>query len=201
MEMITDIAISRAGVLWAISFNRLYICHPQTGECRVQGQLSDQSSLNGLTFLPATSVDRQEDVLVGIDQYGEWLVLTTGASDEEITEESLGRYGLGNRSSGDVFSIEGVGTFASIKRGGEESDLIAQVDPNRILLFDDLLFLNGYSAIYGLAGWRGILFAFDESGAILRIRLDTLEVSEIHNQALPWWGAGVSPILPARMIP
>ena len=201
MEVITDIAISRAGVLWAISFNRLFICHPQTGECRVQGQLSDQSSLNGLTFLPASLVDRQQDILVGIDQYGEWLILTTGNPDEEILEESMGRYGIGNRSSGDVFSIENVGTFASIKRSGEDSDLIAQVDPTRILLFDDLLFLDGYSAIFGLAGWRGVLFAFDESGAILRIRLDTLDVEEIHNQELPWWGAGVSPVLPANVVP
>lgn len=200
-EMITDIAISRAGVLWAISFSRLFMCHPQTGECRVQGQLSDQSSLNGLTFLPASLVDRQQDILVGIDQYGEWLALTTGSPDEDIMEESLGRYGVGNRSSGDVFSIEDVGTFASIKRGGEEHDLIAQVDPTRILLFDDLLFLEGYSAIYGLAGWRGVLFAFDETGAILKIRLDTLDVEEIHNQALPWWGAGVSPVLDTSLNP
>ena len=201
MEEITDIAISRAGILWAMSFKRLSMCHPQTGECRVQGQLGDQSSLNGLTFLPASVVDRQQDILVGIDQYGEWLALTTGSPDEEIQEDSLGRYGIGNRSSGDVFSIEDVGTFASIKRSGEDSDLIAQVDPSRILFFDDLLFLDGYSAVYGLAGWRGVLYAFDETGAIIRIRLDTLEAEEIHNQELPWWGAGVSPVLPTALTP
>lgn len=199
-EMITDIAISRAGVLWAISFKRLYLCHPRTGECRVQGQLSDNSSLNGLTFLPTALVDREQDLLVGIDQFGEWLALTTGDPDEEVQEETLGTYGLGNRSSGDVFAIEGVGAFASIKQSGEEFDLIAAVDPNRILFFDEVLRLDGYSAVYGLAGWRGVLFAFDESGAILRIRLETLEVEEIHRQDLAWWGAGVSPVLSAVQV-
>lgn len=191
---ITDIAINRAGVLWAISFQNVYICHAQEAYCKPQGYLPNER-LNGLTFISGSVYNQDKDVLVGIDQFGTWYALSNEGFGNTFMAEEVGRYPLGDRSSGDVFSIEDVGTFASIKRAGESSDLIMTLDPQRVFLGDDLLFLDGYQAIYGLAGWRGLLFAFDESGAILRVNTQDLSFDLLSNEGLAWWGAGVSSVI------
>ena len=193
-EAITDIAINRAGILWAVSFTRIYICHPQEGTCRVQGLLPDQV-FNGLTFIPGALLDEPLDQLVGITQNGTWYNLTSTEPDAPFEARDIGRYSLRDTSSGDAFSIEDVGTFASVKRSGEPHNLIMLINPTSILLSDDLLFLQGYSSIYGLAGWRGALYAFDETGAVIQVNLNDLSYRVIDDQGIPWWGAGVSPVL------
>ena len=190
---ITDIAIDRAGVLWAISYDELFICHPATGECRAQGRLPN-NSYNGLTFLPGDELGSQRDVLVAIDLYGEWARLDVDYSTGAVSASTLGRY-LGDRSSGDAFSIAGVGTFASIKRWGDSGDLLARINLSRIGLFDDVVVLSGYQSVYGLAGWQGALLAFDESGRVLRVNLQTGAVEVINEQGIAWWGAAVSTVL------
>ena len=196
--LITDIAINRAGVLWAISYDTIYICHAQEAYCKPQGYLADEN-LNGLTFIHGSVYEQEQDVLIGIDEFGTWYALSNDGFGGVFNSESIGRYTLGDRSSGDAFYIDEVGTFASVKRSGEASDVIVSLDPRRIFLADDLLFLDGYSKVYGLAGWRGLLFAFDESGAILRINLQDLSFELLGNEGLSWWGAGVSSVLYSTM--
>ena len=191
VHRVTDIAFDRSGVLWAITFNTLWLCHPRTGECRSQGRLPF-TNFNGLTFLPGSFFDTPRDVLVGIDIPGAWrtLILNNG----EIESELLGMY-PNETSSGDAFSIEGVGTFAAVKRPGLSSDLIISVNPNQPREIEDVVVLEGYNKIYGLAGWRGALFAFDETGAVLHIDLETRQVNPIGRLEASWWGAGVSSVL------
>ncbi|MBM4291719.1 MAG: hypothetical protein FJ138_09960, partial [Deltaproteobacteria bacterium] len=193
---LTDIAIDRAGVLWGISYNELFICHPFTGECRAQGPLPNVA-YNGLTFLPAEELGSPRDALVAIAEFGAWTRLDLDPATGEVETTQIGRY-LGERSSGDAFSIAGVGTFASIKRFGEDGDLIARIDPARVGLFEDLVVLSGLNAVYGLAGWRGALLAFDESGRVLRVDLQTGAAQEINTQPIAWWGAAVSTVLLER---
>ena len=70
-----------------------------------------------------------------------------------------------------------------------------RVNPTQPGQVSDVVTLDGYQKIYGLAGWRGALFAFDESGAIIRIDRNTNEVMALNTQQASWWGAGVSSIL------
>jgi len=190
-HQVTDIAIDRAGVLWAITFNTLWLCHPQTGECRNQARLPF-TNFNGLTFVSGSLFGEMKDVLIGIDSAGSWRRLDF--LRDILVDELLGVY-LNERSSGDAFSIEGVGTFASVKRTGVLNDIIVKVDPTRPSQVTDVLELDGYSSIYGLAGWRGVLFAFDESGAVLAINTETQEVTQLNAQAERWWGAAVSSVI------
>lgn len=190
-NLITDIAIDRAGVLWAISYNTLWLCHPQTGECRKQANLPT-TNCNGLTFLPGAFFNEARDVLVGIEISGAWRRLNLNGGILE--GEYLGAY-PNETSSGDVFSIEGVGTFAAVKRDGVSSDILVSVNPTRPDQMTDVVVLEGYQSVYGLAGWRGQLFAFDESGAVLIIDLETRAVSVLENEGISWWGAGVSSVL------
>ena len=72
-----------------------------------------------------------------------------------LVDELLGVY-LNERSSGDAFSIEGVGTFASVKRTGVNNDIIVKVDPTRPDQLTDVLELEGYSSVYGALA-RGLI--------------------------------------------
>ena len=190
-HQITDIAIDRAGVLWAITYSALWLCHPQTGECRNQGSLPS-TNCNGLTFLPGALFNEPRDVLVGIESSGVWRRLTLNNGGVDGTY--LGSYPA-ERSSGDVFSIEGVDTYAAVKRDGISSDILVSVNPTRPDQLTDIVTLDGYRAVYGLAGWRGQMFAFDESGAVLVIDLETREVTVLEDNGVQWWGAGVSSVL------
>ena len=190
---ITDIAFDRSGVLWAISYNYLWLCHPQNGRCRIQGRLPTQ--FNGLSFLPGDLFRADQDILVGIALDGTWHKLEV--FNGSITSLVMGRY-PNETSSGDAFSIAGIGTFASVKREGITDDLIISLNPQQVDEITDIVTLSGYQRIYGLAGWQGKLFAFDESGVVLQIDLRDRTVIMIANDGQAWWGAGVSSVLYTR---
>ena len=191
LHEVTDIAIDRSGVLWAISFGYLWICHPRLGTCRDQGALPT-ANFNGLTFLPGEIVNAQRDILVGIETTGEWRRLDP--ANGIVDSQFLGSYPV-ERSSGDVFSIDGVGTYAAVIRDGVEDNVLISVNPGNPAIIEDVVTLTGYNQVYGLAGWQGQLFAFDGSGAILRVDLNTNQVTEVGSQDEVWWGAGVSSII------
>jgi hypothetical protein len=191
IHRITDIAIDRVGVLWAISFNTLWLCHPQTGVCRKKGSLPF-TNFNGLTFIPGSHFNESRDVLIAIDNFGSWRRLDF--LRDILVDELVGIY-PNERSSGDAFSIEGIGTFASVKRDGVNSDIIVKVNPTSPDQLEDFVTLDGYQSIFGLAGWRGKLFAFDESGTVLMIDLETREITNLNAQNVAWWGAGVSSVI------
>ncbi|MEZ4315884.1 MAG: thrombospondin type 3 repeat-containing protein [Myxococcota bacterium] len=182
--ILTDIAIDRYGVLYAITFDDLYVCHPQTAECWFLGALP--SSSNGLSFLPQGTLLADRDALVGIAQDGTWSLLTvTGAT---VQTSTVGGYGGTWESSGDVFSVLGTGTFAAIDQGGDV--VIAEVDPTNGALIRQVVQVP-YGEIYGIAGWDGVIFAFDASGDILTIDPDTGAWSVLTTYAAAWYGAGV----------
>jgi hypothetical protein len=191
-DQITDIAFDRRNVLWAISFTNLYICDAQSALCQDQGALP--SRFNGLSWISGSSLGRNDEVLVGIESSGAWFELSI--QQGQIISQNLGAYPLGNLSSGDAFSIEGIGTFASIKPFGAFFDRIVTINPQSQSLIDQTFVdLTGYFSVFGLAGWRGFLYAFDETGAILKINLQTKAIQRLNNDPKPWWGAGVSTIL------
>ena len=195
-HLLTDIAFNRSGILWATSYDRLWVCHPQRGECRDQGSLPTQ--FNGLTFIPGDLFSADQDILVGISLDGTWYQLDV--SNGLVSGFIMGSY-PNESSSGDAFSIEDLGTFAAVKRPNVDDDIIISLNPTRVNQINDIATLTGYQNIFGLAGWRGLLFAFDETGAILQINLQTREVLTVANDGHSWWGAGVSSVLHTRPSP
>ncbi|MEE2644916.1 MAG: thrombospondin type 3 repeat-containing protein [Myxococcota bacterium] len=194
LTQITDIAIDRAGVLYAVSFGELFCCHPQRAACRVLGYL--EGSFNGLTWLPGEYFGEPQDRLVGIRNDGAWIWIDFTEGPLGFTE--IGRYRDGDQSSGDAYAIDGLGTFAAVNRAGVADDVIIRVDINNGFQAEDLVVATGYTSIFGLAGWRGALFAFDESGVVLRYDFESGELRIVNEQNHPWWGAAVSTVLNAN---
>lgn len=188
----TDLAIDRWGVIYAISFNDLFICHAQTAECIRLARLP--GSFNGLTWVPRGVLDPEREVLVGISGLGEWYRIDIDAPAGTATATLVGSYGQDYSSSGDAYSISGQGTFASVNVAGANKDFLARLEPTTGAV-QSLVGDLGYDAIWGLAGWTNSAFAFDESGAILRVDTSTGQVTLLANTGHAWWGAGVRTVI------
>ncbi len=185
-HQMTDIAIDEWGVLYGVTFDRLYICNPNTMVCTDLATLP--SSFNGLTLIPSPIIYPDRDALVGIATTGQWYLLEVFSG--VVTTTLLGAYGGTYSSSGDAFSIVGVGTYAAVNKTGESNDVLLSVDPATGVAVSEIIGLTGTST-YGLAGWAGQVFAFDASGQISLVDLSGPTTSVINTDSIAWWGAGV----------
>jgi hypothetical protein len=183
----TDIGIDSYGVLYGTSYEYLYVCHPQTAECRLVAKLP--SAFNGLTMVPAPLIDPQVDVLVGVSEEGGWYRLDV--AEGELTATKLGGYGSAYASAGDAYSITGVGTFAAVHKDGADDNFLVSVNPATGHVEADIGPITGYEGIFGLAGWTDKAFAFDKTGDVVLINTNTAEVKVLHETEISWWGAGV----------
>jgi hypothetical protein len=191
-DEMTDIAIDRWGVLYGISFGSLYVCNPQTAVCKFLGDLPAQ--FNGLTVIPAGVIEPDDEVLIGVSEDGGWYRLDVVGT--QVVSTWLGSYGGNYGSSGDAYSIFGVGTFATVNTSMWGDDTVVEVDPATGKVLQEVASLTGYSSTFGLAGWTDRAFAFDESGVILIVdtTAGTVE-SELKSSDLAWWGAGVRTVI------
>jgi hypothetical protein len=189
---VTDVAIDRHGQLFAVTFGDLFVCDPKTAACYWLGSLP--GSYNGLTFIPAGTLDPEKDSLIGISSGGGWFHLKI--VNAMVQAQQLGTYGAGYTSAGDAFSIETVGTFAAVNKNGAGGTVIVTVDPLNGKVLSELATLNGYFSVFGLAGWEGLILAFDSSGNVLKVDPMTKVVTPLGDKPVGWWGAGVGTVLP-----
>lgn len=193
----TDIAIDRFGVLYGVSFGDVFVIHPQTAQCWRLAPLPQE--FNGLTHVPGAVVGQADDMLVGVSNAGGWWQLTLAptvppSAQQRVQITYLGAYGQGWSSSGDAFSIDGVGTFATVDNGAGEDHLV-RLDPVTGAVQADLAPLAGFYSVYGLAGWRGKAFGFDASGEVMVIDLASGAIVSHKDTGHAWWGAGVRTVL------
>ena len=85
-----------------------------------------------------------------------------------------------------------MGTYGSVDKAGQSSDVIVSVDPKTGAVLSEVGPVTGYSSLYGLAGWQGVVFGFDASGAVLSIDTTTGTATLITQTNSAWWGAGVA---------
>jgi hypothetical protein len=196
---VTDIAIDRWGVMSAVTFRDAFVCNPRTAACRWLGGLP-RTDYNGLTFVPPGVLDPADDVLIGTAG-GSWNQLSlVGQSYQSV---SLGQFdNLGSISSGDAFSLQGVGTFATVDlRGNTSFDTLVAVDPTNGDIQRSIVRFNGapgdFSQVWGLAGWTdGYVYAFDATGAVLQVDVAAATYRVLARTPHAWWGAGVRTVVP-----
>jgi hypothetical protein len=197
---ITDLAIDSLGILYAISFTDLFACRPDTARCRWLGSLP--SSSNGLTFVPPGTLQATLDTMVGTGGRDWYRVNRRGSS---VSFQNLGAYertcSSCSTACGDAFSVQGVGTFASVyDRGDTAYSTIVRVDPLTGNIQDRIVRLDqgrGHSRVYGLAGWTdGFVYAFDESGDVLKVDVTARTYTTLTSSSRAWWGAAVRTVLP-----
>lgn len=187
---VTDIALDQGGALYAITNDDLFTCTVETVQCTWLAALPE--IFNGLTFVPKGTVSATADTLIGISQAGDWTQITV--SGNKVTLKKLGTYGGGWLSSGDAFSVEGIGTYATLKGKGN-SDSLASIDPKNGKILK-IIGETGAKGLYGLAWWSGVFYAFSSDGNVYVLDVKTAKASVVSGIQAPkgikWWGAGVS---------
>jgi hypothetical protein len=195
---VTDLAIDGYGVLYATTFDDVFICHPNTAECRWMGALPASIVANGLTWLPP-GVLGASPTLAAMGN-SDWFRLDRQGNS--FTSTPIGTFSGGRTSSGDAFSIEGVGTFASLNPASGGYDEIVEINPATGGVLRTVVQLNGprgtYSGVWGLAGWTdGFIYAFDSTGDVLQIDVQAGTYLVLLSTSQSWYGAGVrSVVLP-----
>jgi hypothetical protein len=193
---VTDIAIDRSGRMLGVSLDNVYSIDPDTAIATLLAPLNaGYSSFTSLSFVPVTADDLQgPERLIAARFDGEVFEIDpqTGASTR------IGDYGDDNGrqigSSGDIVSVHGFGTVATVNVEGRHTDHLAWIDGTTFeaTLIGD----TEYDSIYGLGFWGGMVYGFTEAGQFLSIDVTTGAATPIEADIVMWWGSGVTTIAP-----
>lgn len=195
----TDLAVDSAGMIFTCGRTALYRVDATTAVAThvADFDLPTGVEFNGLTFLPAGALDPASEVLVGATDAGDYYRVdpATGATT------LLGTYSNGYVSSGDIVSVEGAGTFATVKRDDLTTDLLVRLDP-RTGTATRIGEGIGYSRLFGLGYWRSRLFAFHADGQLVEIDILTGQGTLVSTTTGTdqFWGAGVTTLAPVGPI-
>jgi hypothetical protein len=92
-------------------------------------------------------------------------------------------------SSGDIVSVAGFGTAATVTMGFGGSDQLARVENDSSA---DLIGDTGVEDLWGLGFWGDKVYGFAEDGSFVLLDVNTGEAQLIERAGVAWWGAGVT---------
>ena len=188
----TDIAMDKNGALYGVTFDDLFKCDSKTAKCTWLASLPE--SFNGLTFVPAGTVKPSDEALIGIANSGTWNLIEVTGSTAKVTK--LGAYS-GYSSSGDAFSVESIGTFATVKSASSfgGTDILVQVDPKNGTVLKTIGD-TGVSDLWGFAWFGGKFYGFSDDTNVYEVDTTTGKATYSSTFKAPtgvqWWGAAVS---------
>ena len=171
-----------------MTFNDLFTCKTHNAACTWVMKLP--TNFNGMTFVHKGTIYPSQDALIGIANDGGWWHIDL----DKMKLKKLGSYGKGYTSSGDAFSVLGVGTYATVKKSGSLSDVLVQVDPKTGKVLKDLGSI-GATNLWGLAWWDGVFYGFSSTSNVWDINVKTGKGTNLKGftgTKAAWWGAGVS---------
>ena len=179
-ELMTDIAVDKEKELTGISFGAVYSINKDTAETTFLANL--ETSFNGLSFL--TQPDDTE-ILVGTALDGTvWQIDKTDGSSTMV-----GDFGGVMESSGDLVSVYGLGTIATVKNGST-NDYLARIDPTTGAA--TIIGNTGLPDIWGVGFWGNRVFGFVATNEFVLIDVNTGQTTFVLDGPENWTGAGVT---------
>lgn len=184
-DQMTDIAVDKDGNMVGISFTGVYAVDTKTAKCTFLATLDRM--FNSLSFVPAMTVDQtDQEVLVAAALDGSFYRLDpkTGSSTP------IGNYGGALGSSGDIVSVSGFGTIATVTTSSSGTDWLARVDASsgKATLIGD----TKQTQIWGLGFWKDKVFGFTDGNDFVLIDPKTGASSLVQSGGVSWWGAAVT---------
>lgn len=198
-EFIVDIALDKDSNIYGTTDDAgIFRIDPEDASCIL---VADGPYPNSLSFVPAGTLDPNEEALVGFldDQYVR-INLETGAI-LNIGQPWNGDY----ISSGDIVSVKGGPTYLTIKNADngvtrcKDVDCLVEINPATGVIIKDFGEI-GYNSVFGTAFWAGKVFGFTQEGDIFEITINgnnatTSPIST--DDGLEFWGAGSTTSAPA----
>lgn len=187
VDIITDIALDKNANMTGVSYEHVYSIDKTNGECTWLATLDRQ--FNGLSWVPVEELDDTgAEVLIGAALDGSvWQIdPVTGASTQ------IGEYGGGWGSSGDIVSVAGFGTVATVNQGDGFADHLAVIDLEAGAVATVSPDPIGFNQVFGLGFWEGQVFGFTENRQFILIDPATGIGTLVEDSVPFWWGAGVT---------
>lgn len=193
---VIDIALDKDSKIFGTTFGGLVAIDKTNAKCTL---IQNGSYPNSLSFVPAGTLDPNNEVLVGYQNATYVRIDTvTGA----VT--TVGSIGGGYASSGDIVSVKGGGTYLTVTGNGC-NDCLIEVDPKTGALIKNWGAV-GYENVFGIAFWAGSVYGFNSSGFLFEITFNpngsgitSNAIETPGGQNLVFWGAGsttIAPIVP-----
>lgn len=180
-----DLAIDRAGVMWAISFpsgsSQLYTVNPSTAACSASiGSLGVRC--NGLTAAPDPANPTSDALYAGCTTSFYAVNKATGAAT------LVGAFGGGWSSSGDLVWVPGAGLYGTFENGG--SDRLGKVDvaTGAVTIVGD----TAQGNLWGLGQRGGKVLAWN-GGALSLSLASGAATSLVGSQGFTAYGAASGP--------
>ena len=193
-DTMTDIAIDKDGLMIGISYGSVYRVDPLDARCTLLSS-NLQGMFNGLSFVPAGQVGMPEgeDVLVG-SRNTDGVIHSIDPDTGAITP--VGDMGGDWVSSGDIVSIYGFGTVATVTTPGAlGADVLARLEPGTFAA-TPIGTGTGYNDLWGIGFWAGDVFGFAENGSFVLVDTTTGTATPVESSVPRWWGAAVTTAAP-----
>ena len=192
-DQMTDIAVDKEGRMIGISFTKVYAVNTKTAACTFLAKHDGdpyKGSYNGLSYISGQGAAAKEVLMVS--RHTGALLQLNPATGKATPAGHLGG-GLG--TSGDLVSVRGLGTLATVKPvGSKGTDLLARLDPKtgKATVIGD----TGFKDIWGLGYWKKKVYGFTDSGDFIFIDPKTGKGALVKAHKGNWWGAGVTTSAP-----
>ena len=199
----TDIAIDKNDRMIGVTLDKIFEVNPATAEATFLADFGGTGNLTSLSFVPVDpdNPDSAERLVTVGDAGKVYEISLETATLGEATQ--IGDYGMNGPnqivSSGDMVSVRGLGTFATvnISNNVDDADYLAQIDTTTWEA-TPLTSATCCDQIFGLGFWGGTFFGFVDngttpaSGQFVTIDPETGVSTPATNQSFAWWGAGVT---------
>jgi hypothetical protein len=184
---VTDIAIDRFGVLYAIASDVLHACDPTIGQCWALALVPT----NSLGFVPLGTLESGDDTLVTLAG-STWT--RVGLRGPEVTLIEIATVASPYTSSGDIATTaSGLTVFTSPSTQG--GDVVVAIDPAAGTVLGEVGPVPDSTGVWGVVAVGGMLWLFDQIGTIWTMDPSTGAVEIIGGNGSGFWGAAAHPDL------
>ncbi|MEM9192256.1 MAG: hypothetical protein AAGF12_23990 [Myxococcota bacterium] len=198
-----DLAVDAEGEVFTVSNDTLFSVNTDTAVVTPIGVYDvGGDRLFALSFLAPGELEANE-VLVGATNEGAYYRLDRTTAEVAF----LGNYPDGWGSSGDIVSVTGLGTFATVRRDDFPSDVLVRMifssDGSSIATVIGPIRGSGtdYVQLFGLGFWGTELFGFSNAGELISIDVNSgaASVATANTGTMQFWGAGVTTVAPVLL--
>jgi len=196
-----DLAVDSDGRVFTSSDTSLFSVDPESARVTLVGDLGlGSDELFALSFLARGEYRAGEETLVGATNEGVYYEVNPATA----VTRPMGTYPDGWRSSGDIVSVAGLGTFATVRRADFPSDVLVQIlfaaDGSSTVTVRGPIrsATEDFIEVFGLGYWGRDMYGFSNAGQLIQIDRDSgaAMVVSTDTGASQFWGAGVTTRVP-----
>lgn len=208
-----DLAVDADGRILMVGHTTLFVVDPDTAVLTPAMTYREDfdpevAAIFGLSFIPPDQSPSDSEILIGATNSGELFEI------DLVTDRLIprGRYPDNWGSSGDITSVEGLGTFATLRQRDSdgrpiegEPDAVAEIELHldrdatvRVIGTTRTEGGEDFTALFGLGYWGRDLYGFTQDGELLQIDRETgiSEVVSDRTGSVQFYGAGVTTKVP-----